>query len=105
METGRTQLYQPLYSRLMGLPQRRIALEQAAWTCGISVSKRKSHRALYDTQITAKVFDLMARGSLKLIRERLQDTIRAHNKPLSSSIAERCGGLLDLYAALHLQEA
>lgn len=96
---------QPLYSRLMGLPQRHVALEEAAWKCGISMSRRKSHRALYDSQITAEVFNLMAKGSMRLIRKCLEDTVCTQSKPLSSSIAERCGGLLDLLTTLQLQQA
>lgn len=97
---------QRLYTRLMRTSKRLVALGEAADWCGVSNDKSSAHRALYDAQVTAEIFRMMASGELESHHARLKAEM---DKPcggvLSSSIADRCSGLSDLLASLMSQEA
>lgn len=98
---------QRLYPRLAGIGRRRkVALGEAADWCGISNSKASAHRALYDAQMTAEVFLMMASGDFAEHRQAMEAQVRnaENDRPCSSSIADLCGGLEALLAKLQLQE-
>ena len=99
---------QRLYTHLMGLSRgRMVALSDAAEWFGITTDHTSAHRALYDAQITAEVFRMMATGECAQHRARVQEELRhaLREPPCKASIAERCGGLADLLASLKAQEA
>ncbi|MBR3318782.1 MAG: exonuclease domain-containing protein [Atopobiaceae bacterium] len=97
---------QRLYPRLMGTRKRAVALEEAANWCGIEHDRGLAHRALYDAQITAEIFRMMADGECAAQRDAIDEGLK--KGPVTSvcaSIGECCGGLADLFAALVAQEA
>jgi inhibitor of KinA sporulation pathway (predicted exonuclease) len=99
---------QRLYTHLMGLSRgRMVALSDAAEWFGITTDHTSAHRALYDAQVTAEVFRMMATGECAQHRARVQEELRhaLREPPCKASIAERCGGLADLLASLKAQEA
>lgn len=96
-----------IYPRLTGMESRRkVALGEAADWCGIANDKASAHRALYDAQITAEVFRMMATGECAEHGKRMAAELDAAsaNATCSASIADRCGGLADLLRALTVQE-
>lgn len=99
---------QRLYPRLMGqASKRKVALGEAADWCGIANSRTPAHRALYDAQMTAELFRMMAAGDCAEQHARVEaELARAQERSsCSSSIADRCGGLADLLAQLSAQDA
>ena len=98
---------QRLYSRLMGSKKKFVKLGEAADWCGIDNDRSSAHRALYDAQMTAKVFLMMASGECAAHRARVEAELHkpSAEKSCSSSIGDRCGGLADLLASLMVQEA
>lgn len=104
---GRWMDIQRLYPRLMGMvDKRRVSLGEAADWCGIDNDKASAHRALYDAQVTAELFRMMAAGECAEHRARLAAEMeRAKGETsFSASIADRCGGLAELLASLKVQE-
>ncbi len=98
---------QRLYPRLMGMEdKRKVALGEAADWCGIANDKTSAHRALYDAQMTAKVFRMMAAGEFAEHRKRMATEFESSAAGItcSASIADRCEGLADLLATLKAQE-
>lgn len=93
---------QRLYPRLMGTRKRLVALGEAADWCGIANEKSKAHRALYDAQMTAEIFAMMAQGACAEHRERLERELGAKSEHAhcSSTIESRCAGLKDLLSTL-----
>ncbi|MBR2683283.1 MAG: exonuclease domain-containing protein [Atopobiaceae bacterium] len=105
---GRWLDIQRLFPRLMGMERnRRVALGDAADWCGIANDKANAHRALYDAQITAELFRLMASGECAAHRARVKAELDKGRgaSACSASIGERCGGLEELLASLRAQEA
>ena len=100
---------QRIYPRIMGTKRRMVSLEEAAYWCGIDVERFSAHRALYDAQITAELFRMMATGECHAQRKVLETTLSQpkDSSACASSIADRCGGgaLADLLAVLTSQEA
>lgn len=98
---------QRLYPRLTGSRKKLMKLGEAADWCGIYNDRSSAHRALYDAQITAEVFLMMASGECAAHRARVEAELGkpSAEKSCSSSIADRCGGLADLLASLMAQEA
>lgn len=97
---------QRLYPRLMGTRKRLVALGEAADWCGIPHDRSSAHRALYDAQVTAEVFRMMASGECAAQRAALDaELTRKEPTTCSSSIADRCGGLAELFASLSAREA
>lgn len=99
---------QRLYPRLMGMERtRKIALGEAADWCGIANDKASAHRALYDAQMTAELFCMMAAGECAEHHKRVEAELAKASEAnsCSASIASRCGGLAELMAALAAQEA
>ena len=99
---------QRLYTHLMGLSRgRMVALSDASEWFGITTDHTSAHRALYDAQVTAEVFRMMATGECAQHRSRVQEELRhaLREPPCKASIAERCVGLADLLASLKAQEA
>lgn len=99
---------QRLYPRLMGMKRDKLVkLGEAADWCSISNDRSSAHRALYDAQVTAEVFLMMASGDCKAQQEAIEAELGASigKGACSSSVAERCGGLADLLASLMAQEA
>lgn len=98
---------QRLYPRLMGSKKKFVRLGEAADWCGIDNDRSSAHRALYDAQMTAKVFLMMASGECAAHRARVEAELHkpSAEKSCSSSIGDRCGGLADLLASLMVQEA
>lgn len=99
---GRWLDIQRLYPRLMGIRRRSVALGEAADWCGIGNDRNKAHRALYDAQMTAEIFAMMAQGNCKEQRERLEREVGAKSEhtQCSSTIESRCAGLKDLLQTL-----
>ena len=97
---------QRLYPRLMGSKKKLVKLGEAADWCGINNDRSSAHRALYDAQMTAEVFLMMASGECAAHRARVKAELDKPNveKSCSSSIADRCGGLADLLASLVAKE-
>ena len=95
---------QRLYPRLMGMPKRSVALDEAADWCGIANDKASAHRALYDARMTAELFRMMAAGDLSAQRAALAAQVHARPSDCSASIGSACGGLAQLLASLHAQE-
>ena len=99
---------QRLYPRLMGSKKKSVKLSEAADWFGIDNDRSSAHRALYDAQVTAEIFLMMASGECAAHRARVEAELgkpSAAEKSCSSSIADRCGGLADLLASLMAQEA
>lgn len=100
---------QRLYPRLMGMEnhRRKVALGEAADWLGIANEKASAHRALYDAQMTAEVFRLIASGECAEHRERIaQELHRTDAKAACvASIGDLCGGLSGLLARLIVEEA
>ena len=97
---------QRLYSYFMDLGHKRVALGDAADWLGIENNKQLAHRALYDAQMTAAIYRMMAAGDLAEHRARVRSEIKRGSSvaTCSASIASRCGGLADLMAALAREE-
>ncbi len=98
---------QRLYPRLTGLRRgRKVALYEAADWCSIPNNRSEAHRALYDAQITARIFRMMADGECAehLARMRSELSASTDAAPLASSIADRCAGLAGLLASLSASE-
>ncbi len=98
---------QRLYPRLTGLRRgRKVALYEAADWCCIPTDRKSAHRALYDAQVTARIFRMMADGECAehLVRMRSELTSARDSEPCASSIADRCSGLADLLASLAASE-
>lgn len=97
---------QRLYPRLMGTGNRRkVALGEAADWCGIANDKASAHRALYDAQMTAEIFRMMAAGECAEHRARVQAELHHKEESCATSIGAQCGGLAELLAQLKAQEA
>jgi inhibitor of KinA sporulation pathway (predicted exonuclease) len=99
---------QRLYPQLMGMEnhRRKIALGEAADWLGIANERTSAHRALYDAQVTAEIFRMMAAGECEEHRERIMAELDStKDEPVcTASIADRCGGLGELLAMLKSQE-
>lgn len=95
---------QRLYPRLMGMPKRSVALDEAADWCGIANDKASAHRALYDARMTAELFRMMAAGDLSAQRAALAAQVHTQPSDCSASIGSACGGLAQLLASLRAQE-
>jgi inhibitor of KinA sporulation pathway (predicted exonuclease) len=99
---------QRLYPQLMGMEnhRRKIALGEAADWLGIANERTSAHRALYDAQVTAEIFRMMAAGECAEHRRRVDEEFEsaASGAVCSASIAERCSGLADLIAMFVAQE-
>ena len=96
---------QHLYPRLMGLPRHcTVALVDAAEWLGIDSDESSAHRALYDAQMTAEIFRMMAAGECKEHRSRLRTELGHEDAPCSASIGSQCDGLAELLAQLKDQE-
>lgn len=99
---------QRLYPRFMETSSRRrlVALGDAADWLGIANERASAHRALYDAQVTADIFRMMASGECAAHRERLASELdaAAADEACSASIGEQCGGLADLLSALKRKE-
>ena len=96
---------QKLYPRLMGTKKRLVALGEAADWCGISNDRASAHRALYDAQMTAEIFRMMASGECASQRRVLSEDVKSSASTCASSIASRCDGLAELLAALKQRES
>ncbi|MBR3234540.1 MAG: exonuclease domain-containing protein [Atopobiaceae bacterium] len=100
---------QKLYPRLTGMAnrRRRIALGDAADWCGIANEKAYAHRALYDAQMTAELFCMMAAGEFAEHQKRVAAELERPREDAvcTASIADRCGGLADLLASMRAAEA
>jgi len=98
---------QRFYSYFMDLGKRKVALGEAADWLGIANNKNLAHRALYDAQVTAEIFRMMAAGECAEHRERVRAEVRNARDAAacSASIASRCGGLADLMVSLAAKEA
>ena len=97
---------QRLYSYFMDLGHKRVGLGDAADWLGIDNSKELAQRALYDAQMTAEIFRMMAAGDLAEHRARVRREIGHGSRveTCSASIASRCAGLAELMAALAREE-
>ena len=86
--------------------RRKVALGEAADWLGIPNERASAHRALYDAQMTAEVYRMMASGECGEHRSRVAKELEsAHaGTGCSTSIADRCGGLADLLVLLRSQE-
>lgn len=97
---------QRLYPRMMGTERRRmVALGEAADWMGIANDKASAHRALYDAQVTAEVFRMMAAGECAEHRARVHAELERREESCAASIGSQCGGLAELLAQLRTQEA
>lgn len=98
---------QRIYPRLMGMGKGCVSLGRAADWCGIANDRLSAHRALYDAQVTAEIFLMMASGECASHRARVEAELDGPKEGTvcSSSIGESCGGLAELLATLKAQEA
>lgn len=97
---GRWLDIQRLYPRVMGIDRGLVKLDVAADWCGIANDKGKAHRALYDAEMTAGLFAMMASGDCE--SQKAAITAAMHGSTLSSSVGERCKGLSE--ALMSMQE-
>ena len=103
---GRWLDIQRLYPRLMDRGHRRkVALGEAADWLGIANDRSAAHRALYDAQVTAEIFRMMAAGECAEHRARVQAELEHEPAACTASIGAQCGGLAELLAQLRTQEA
>ena len=81
---------------------RKVALGVAADWCGIANDRSSAHRALYDAQVTAELFRMMAAGECAEHRARVAAELEGGRRgdACAASIADRCGGLAELLAKL-----
>ena len=101
---GRWLDIQRIYPRLMGIRKRKVALGEAADWCGIANDKMSAHRALYDAQVTAELFRMMAAGELRDHRRALDAELRDHAETCTTSIGAQCDQLATLLEHLRAQE-
>lgn len=101
---GRWLDIQRVYPRLMGIRKRQVALGEAADWCGIANDKGFAHRALYDARMTAEIFRMMAAGECGSHHEVVTAELSREHESCAASIADRCGGLAELFAKLQAQE-
>ena len=102
---GRWLDIQRLYPRLMDLERtRRVSLGEAADWCGIDNDRASAHRALYDAQVTAEIFRMMAAGECAEHRSRMQAELQHEKESFTASIGSQCGDLAGLMAQLRALE-
>ncbi len=98
---------QRIYPRLMGTRKRLVALDEAADWCGVEFDHHKAHRALYDAQVTAKLFSMAAAGECRIQRHVIDKTMHApsNGSPCTMRMPDPNGALAALRASLLASEA